>query len=64
MEKKDIELVDYNAPVQMRDGRLGKLRGAPGPDGLFVMDFPDGGVQKIHFTLLKVDQKLGKVSQQ
>ncbi len=50
MEQKDLEQVDYNQPVQMKDGRLGKLRGPPGGDGLLVLDFPGGGVQKIHFS--------------
>jgi hypothetical protein len=54
MEAKDIEQVDYRQPVQMKDGRIGKLRGAPGPDGLFVIDFADGGVQKIHFSRLRI----------
>jgi len=38
----------------MRDGRLGKLRGAPGKDGLLAIDFLDGGVQKIHFSMLRL----------
>jgi hypothetical protein len=54
MEIRDLEQVDYSQPVQMRDGRRGKLRGAPGVDGLLVIDFPDGGVQKIHFSMLRL----------
>ena len=59
MEAKELEQVDYNQPVQMKDGRLGKLRGAPGRDGLLVIDFPDGGVQKIHYSRLKVLREQG-----
>jgi len=54
MDAKELEQVDYSQPVQMRDGRLGKLRGPPSKDGLLVIDFPDGGVQKIHFSMLRL----------
>ena len=59
MEAKDLDSVDYNQPVKMKDGRLGKLRGPPGPDGLLVMDFPDGGVQKIHYSMLVFQRNQG-----
>jgi len=64
MDVKELEQVDYSQPVQMRDGRLGKLRGAPGKDGLLVIDFSDGGVQKIHFSMLRLlrDQR-GRIAE-
>jgi hypothetical protein len=64
MEQKDLDQVDYNQTVQMKDGRLGKLRGPPGRDGLLIMDFPDGGVQKIHFSrLVMLREQGGRVAE-
>jgi hypothetical protein len=59
MEAKDLEQADYRAPVQMKDGRAGKLLGALGMDGLFVIDFPGVGVQKIHFSRLGILREQG-----